>query len=340
MAAICQPVSMTTATGLVLDEFWAHDPFIVADRTTGTYLLYTAGKGEPVVHAYTSADLRHWTGPTTVFTVPGGGWANPDQGPWAPEVHEHGGRWYLFTTLHDSRTPLPDASDGGSRFRAFDADDRPVHTPQARGTVTAVADSPLGPFELLDPSRPVPPPEFMTLDGTLFVDDAGRPWMVYAHEWVQLLDGTIEAVPLSDDLSRAVGDPVHLFRGSEASFLRGLAPGTRSPVPYVTDGPQLRRLPGGALLMLWATYRRGDGQSEYVETSAISRDGSLSGPWEQQGVLVGGNAGHGMLFETFGGELMLVLHRGMGTPRVRAELHRVEESADGIRVVAERDEPA
>ena len=35
----------------------------------------------------------------------------------------------------------------------------------------------------------------MTLDGTLYVEN-GLPYMVYAHEWIQILDGTMEAVPL------------------------------------------------------------------------------------------------------------------------------------------------
>lgn len=40
---------------------------------------------------------------------------------------------------------------------------------------------------------PITPRDFMTLDGTLYVDRAGAPWMVYAHEWIQKVDGTMEA---------------------------------------------------------------------------------------------------------------------------------------------------
>ena len=64
------------------------------------------------------------------------------------------------------------------------------------------------------------PREFMTLDGTLYLDESGQAWMVYAHEWVQLLDGTIEAIQLDAGLVRSVGNPIHLFRGSEAKLLR------------------------------------------------------------------------------------------------------------------------
>jgi hypothetical protein len=177
----------------------------------------------------------------------------------------------------------------------------------------------------------------MTLDGTLFVDEGGQPWMVYAHEWLQLIDGTIEAIRLSADLSYAIGEPIHLFRASEASWLRTMTPGTRALAPYVTDGPQVRRLSSGALLMLWASYKAGDtSQADYVETSAVSRSGALAGPWEQQEILVDGNAGHGMVFDTFDGRPMLILHRGMNTPRVRAELHELIEEHDRFRVLTSR----
>jgi hypothetical protein len=45
-----------------------------------------------------------------------------------------------------------------------------------------LADSLLGPFTVVDPARPTPPENLMTLDGTLYVDPSGQPWMVYAHE--------------------------------------------------------------------------------------------------------------------------------------------------------------
>ncbi|GAA2982896.1 hypothetical protein JOD63_002441 [Microbacterium terrae] len=326
-----------------LDAIPVHDPFILARRDDETYYLYTAFDGDrgPVpghgVLAYTSTDLRDWSGPTVVFEVPEGTWADAAQSPWAPEVHEHGGRFYLFTTLHNGATALPWPADGGQQFLlgsggVVDEGRRP----SARGSVTAVADSPLGPFTLLDAQKPVPPADFMTLDGTLFVDDDDKPWMVYAHEWVQLLDGTFEAVPLSDDLSRAIGDPVHLFRASEGSWLSTQVPGLQTLAPYVSDGCQLRRLASGALTMLWASYRHGPGGSEYVETSATSASGSLFGPWVQNGILVDGNAGHGMVFDGFDGRSYLVLHRGMNTPRVRAEIFEVEDAGDRLQVVADR----
>lgn len=315
-----------------LDDFWAHDPYILPYTAESTYYLYTALRDEPVVVAYRSADLEDWDDePVVVFRVPEGIWASASEAPWAPEVHEYRGRFYLFTTLHDSSRQLE--VPGGARFRAFAEGGGAEYIPTSRGTVIAVADHPAGPFELLRTDVPVAPAEFMTLDGTLFVDDDGAPWMVYAHEWVQIFDGTIEAVPLTVDLTATADDPILLFRGSEAALLGRLPPSARTRMPYVTDGPQLRRLRSGALLMLWATYHpRADG-SDYVETMAVSRSGRLTGPWEQLDTLVDGNAGHGMLFDAFDGRTMLVLHRGMGTPRVRAELHEVVETEDRVRLV-------
>jgi len=316
-----------------LRSFHAHDPFVLAQD--GVYRLYSSSAAadgkHPGVVVRTSSDLREWSEPVCVFTVPQNSWADTTATPWAPEVHQHGGRFYLFTTLHQPGTALAGVRQGGTSIALGTDDPRWRLAPAARGSVIAVSDSPDGPFELLDPTGPVPPAEFMTLDGTLFVDDAGTPWMVYAHEWVQILDGTIEAVPLHPDLSSVTGPPIHLFRGSEASWHRSRTPGTISLAPYVTDGPQLHRLPGGALAMLWSSYR--DDGREYVQTWAISPSGELTGPWEQRDVLVAGKAGHGMLFDTYDGRTLLIVHRGMGEPTVRAELHEVELLADDIRVV-------
>lgn len=357
-----------------LDEVPCHDPFILP--VEDGYLLYTSydsarwelfvppGSDHPAppgtgVLAWWSPDLLTWGSPRAVLTVPEDCWADPTRAPWAPEVHAWNGRYVLAATLHAPDDRLPDVRQRGTRITLAPAVvDRYDFAPSRRGTVLAVADDPRGPFELLDPASSHTPRDFMALDGTLTRDEHGRPWFVYAHEWVQILDGTMEAVPLDEDLGVA-GDPVHLFRASEASWFADVVPSTQALAPYVTDGPQLVRLPGGALGMLWASYRPDLGFSagEYVETQAISRSGSLLGPWEQGDVLVGGNAGHGMLFrrhagdlaggETAGGETAdpdpgpdagpdtLVLHRGMNSSRVRAEIHAVGLTPDGV-VLRER----
>ena len=203
-----------------------------------------------------------------------------------------------------------------------------------RGSVIAVGDSPDGPFELLTKDGPHPPRDFMTLDGTLYVDPDGRPWMVYCHEWIQKIDGTVEAIRLSDDLATTVGRPIQLFRGSDAPWLNASLEASNDQLSYVTDGCQLYRSKTGELLMLWSAYERGS----YVQTQARSASGSIEGPWVHLEPLVKGDSGHGMLFRSFEGELLLVLHQPFQMPRSRAKIYEIEDLGDSFRVVRARDD--
>ncbi|CAM5743553.1 hypothetical protein SALBM311S_11553 [Streptomyces alboniger] len=244
-----------------LPDMPLHDPFIVADKKTRTYYLYTSnypsvsgvdGTGTMV---YRTTTLRDWMRPVVVFLAAEqeGIWAT--DGGWAPEVHQWGGRYYLFTTLHnqDKVLPVPPPGQWGTPFQL------PNHM---RGTITAVSDSLLGPFAVVDPSRPTPPENLMTLDGTLYVDPSGQPWMVYAHEWLQTIDGTMEAIRLASDLSRTIGDPVFLFKASDAFWINEQIPGgvPHQLPPYVTDGPQVHHAPDGSLLILWLDLRKAHGR--------------------------------------------------------------------------------
>ena len=255
-----------------LPDMPLHDPFVVADPLTRTYHLYTSndpsvsgvdGTGTMV---YRSRDLRDWTRPVVVFLAAEQREIWATDGGWAPEVHPWDGKYYLFTTLHnqDKAASGPPPNQWGTPFRI------PAYM---RGTITAVASSLLGPFTVVDPARPTPPENLMTLDGTLYVDPSGQPWMVYAHEWLQTIDGTMEAIRLAPDLSRTIGDPVLLFKGSDAFWLTEELPAglPNQLPPYVTDGPQLHRTPDGSLIMLWSTY----------EKNAVGRDGNISGGYVQ-----------------------------------------------------------
>jgi len=308
--------------GLHLSDIPAHDPYVWVDEQTGIYYLYTSGIPKFTgmdrygVLTYRSTNLKEWEGPYVVFTVPDNTWAHPLHGTWAPEVHAYKGRFYLFVTLHNGERPLENNN----------AIPMPKHW---RGTAIAVSDSPSGPFELLKHDAPVVSPSRMTLDGTLYIDEAGKPWMVYCHEWIQTIDGTIEAVPMSEDLKDAIGEPTLLFKASEAPWDNGgTAEGYDGKV-YVTDGCQLYRKQDGSLMMLWSSYDNG----EYVQTVARSESGSLQGPWQQQEPLVYGDSGHGMLFRTLDDELMLILHQPFSMPQSRCKLYLMEETETGIAVV-------
>jgi beta-xylosidase len=310
-----------------LSSIPVHDPWILAHGKSRTYYLYTGGsprdtgQGRFGTLAYTSPDLVRWDGPHTVFPVPDGTWANPMHGAWAPEVHEYKDRYYLFVTLHNQ-----------DRIIARPPDVWRVN--HWRGTAIAAGDSPAGPFELMKKDAPIPPADFMTLDGTLYVDPEGRPWMVYAHEWIQKIDGTMEAIRLTDDLSASQGEPIHLFKASDAPWINRQMRADRFELHFVTDGPELFRSHDGHLLMLWSSHDA----TGYVQTLARSQSGTLEGPWEQLPPLVGNDSGHGMLFHTFEGQLMLVLHRPFKGPNVRAKLYEIEDRGDSLSVVRQRED--
>jgi hypothetical protein len=262
---------------------------------------------------YTSRDLKHWTRPKLAFVLPPNVWAKA--GSWAPEVHQWRGKWYLFTTFHNAEAPL------GMNGK------RPTYR---RGTVLAVADRVGGPYRLVRGGEPIVSKDLMTLDGSLYLDPGGKPWLVYAHEWWQTTVGTMETVPLDDSLAQA-GSPKVLFRADEAAWVVGQKQPDGETV-FVTDGPQLYRSKTGKLLMLWSSY----GKKGYVEGQARSKSGTLAGPWEQLGVLVERDSGHGMLFRTFDGRLMMILHRPFNY--ALGKLYEMRDDGDRLTVVREATE--
>jgi beta-xylosidase len=303
--------------GLTLPDMPLHDPWIVADKASDTYYLFTSnigrisGEAGVGVMAYTSHDLRDWQKAKRVFALPDNIWANA--GCWAPEVHQWRGRYYLFVTVHNDAMPLP-GDDNGSGQKLI-----------RRSTILAVSDSLGGPFTVVRDAEPVVSKDLMTLDGTLYVDTAGQPWMVYAHEWIQTRIGTMEAVPLDDDL-KAKGPPVLLFKGSDSS---DATPQSETGA-VVTDGPQVYHTGNGSLVMLWSSW----GADGYIQTQAVSTSGKLEGPWKQLPHMLGKGSGHGMLFTTFDDRRMLIVHRPF--KNARGKLYDVDDSGDRIVMVSPR----
>ncbi|WP_309706840.1 glycoside hydrolase family 43 protein [Armatimonas sp.] len=292
---------------VTLSDIRVRDPFILTENQTNTYYLYVQKsnriEAERGVEVYTSANLREWTEPISVFSVPEKSWAS--EAVWAPEVHLYHGQYYLFVTLsgkpHQAQTTRP-----------------PL---QPRGTQLFLADSPLGPF-LPFANQPHTPSGKMCLDGTLFIEN-NKPWLVYCHEWIELEDGTVEAIALKDDLSGTSGKPKTLFKATDAPWVRSL-PKHRG---FVTDGPFFHRTSGGTLCMLWSSF----GEKGYALGLARSRSGNLTGPWDQdQEPLFAADGGHAMLFRTLTGSLLLTLHQPNGGGKERAQLFEITESAHSL----------
>ena len=300
-----------------LDEIRIRDPFILADESSRTYYMYAQmdnriGKEDSAkgVEVYTSRDLEQWEGPWPAFTIPDGFWA--DRMVWAPEVHKYADRYYLFVTFTARET------------MGANAQGQPL---DKRGTQILVADSPKGPFAPFQ-NRAHTPADWLALDGTLWIED-GTPWMIFCHEWVQTTDGTMELVRLKKDLSDVAGEPVTLFRASDAPWVKNLKGLGDKYHGYVTDGPFLYRTKTGKLLMIWSSF----GARHYAVGLAESESGKVAGPWKQRAEpLFAANGGHGMILKTFDVRLLLVLHQPNSSPHERARLFELIDIGDTLTI--------
>ena len=316
---LCMVIS-SFAQNLTLKDIYIRDPFIVPVAEEGVYYMYASspttenGVTYGGMVAYKSKDLKTWTGPVRVFDVPRDNWITGTV--WAPEVHIYNGKYYLFATLNsDIIWKAPEKGHPAFTHRA---------------TQVFWAERPEGPFRAFDEKVPHTPMGQMCLDGTLWVEN-GIPYMIYCHEWVEMMDGTMELVQLKDDLSGTVGQPIRLFCASAAEWSTGSArsDGQRT---YVTDGCFLYRTRTGKLLMIWSSFKNGD----YAIGIAESATGKVIGPWRQQKEpLFEKDGGHGMIFKTFEGELRLVLHSPNGGGLERAHLFEIEDCGDTLKLKGE-----
>ena len=273
-----------------LTDIHIRDPFVLADD--GRYYLY-GSRGDECwgkcsgLDVYVSSDLETWSSAVEVFTPPEDFWS--DLHYWAPEVHKYNEKYYMFVS-----------------FKSAD---------MCRGTQILKSDSPQGPF-VVHSEGPITPADWECLDGTLYIEN-DVPYMIFCHEWAQIDDGEICAIELTKDLKKAASLPKVLFRASEPSWSDGYKPGK-----YVTDGPFMYRTQGGRLLMIWSSFSKG----EYCEALSYSDSGSIFGKWiHDDRLLFDKNGGHGMLFESFDGELMFIQHMPNNPPYERPCIFKVIE---------------
>ncbi len=282
------------------------DPFILADEDTGLYYMYSAfvPGADPEIHrqnvtfAYVSSDLIHWSRAVRVFDGEEiGFWGLHDF--WAPECHKWRGSYYLVSSFRGKGT--------------------------LRRCQFLKADSPLGPFRPVA-EAPATPEGWHCLDGTLYEDPDGKPWMVFCHEWLQVGDGQIAAIPMTEDLGAAAGKPMVLMRASDAPWAAPFYSKKGERGGWVTDGPFLYRMKDGSLAMLWSNFTP-DG---YAVGYAKSASGQIFGPWIQNpDPLFFHDGGHAMLFHDFKGRLLMALHCP-NTPHTQKRLLVFEmEDKDG-----------
>lgn len=284
------------------EDIQIRDPFVLVDDNT--YYLYGTtdkncwGDVGTGFLSYKSSDLENWEGPFNAFTPTADFWA--DRHFWAPEVYKYNDKYYMFAS-----------------FKAPD---------KCRGTQILVSDTPDGTFAPIS-DKPITPSDWECLDGTLHIDDNGKPWMIFCKEWLQVDDGEMWALPLSDDLMTPVGEPVLLFNASLAPWVKGSQRSDR--VVYVTDGPFLYKTQKGSLLMIWSS----GSEKGYAIGIARSADGNLTSKWShEEKMLFSENGGHGMIFKSLDGRLFVSLHSPNNTPMERPCFFEIEEIDDTLRL--------
>jgi hypothetical protein len=306
---------------LHIDSMSMSDPYIYAEPSTKTY--YLTGSGGAI---YKSKDLRNWTGPYGAYDTRGT-WMEGINFVAAAEIHKVNGK-YFYAASFGNRKELVDVVP--RRYNVY-----------RHQTMILEADSPDRPFKLKnpDPDYDYLPHSWDIIDGTIYMEGQ-QPYMVFVHEWMQTFDGTVEYVKLSPDLSKTISEPVVLFRATESPCpLEMVGNGEMTyglKIPgWVTDGPELFHTKTGKLGMLWASW----GAKRYLECVAYSQSGTIEGPWiQEEKPFIDNNTGHGMLFRTFDGKLLLCIHHAEGDGPRKPQFWEVDDSGDKL-VLGKRYHP-
>jgi beta-xylosidase len=271
-------------TNVPLDSIVLSDPFILADQKTKLY--YMTGTGGML---WKSKDLKLWDGPYKIAKTDSTSWMGPAPMIWAAEIHAYKNKYYYFATF-TNRSIKIDTVKGTAIER--------------RACHVLVSDNPDGPFVPMRDDIYLPA-NMPTLDGTLWIDKDGKPYMVYCYEWLQALDGTIEKIELKPDLSGTIGKATLMFRASAAPWSREKDENGKDKPNKVTDGPYLFETKTGRLGMIWTSWI----YDVYTQGVAYSTSGTLNGPWiQEKNPITPANYGHGMLFQTFDGKLLMSIH--------------------------------
>lgn len=306
------------------DSLQTSDPFIFADRETQMYYLVCSGGT-----MWKSRNLSEWTGPYAFLEVDTLSWIGKNPWIWAPQLHQYKDKYYCFVTFTNPELIVDTVPD---RYKV-----------QRRATKILVSEKVDGPYRPLTEQEYFPK-KWSVNDGTLWVENE-TPYMVFGHGWMQTVDGQINFVQLSSDLSQTVGEFSRMFQASEASWSRDMQEIGELTFGmmldgHAADGPFLFRTGTGKLGMLWSGW----GEKRCAQGVAYSQSGSLSGPWLQvKEPLVADNSGHAMLFHTFDGKQLMLLHHqslDMRNPGPRRPLLlEVDTSGDELKILR-RYEPS
>lgn len=282
---ICNWANLQAQELIPSSQIYHRDPFIHVSQQDNCYYLISSASNHPEgrLQAYRSKDLKNWEKlnrvvvPTDIF--------KDAKDWWAPDVYEWKGNHYIFVTVSGKNEKR-----GTMIFRSRDG--ITGHYEPVRKGVFSIT-----------------PRNQMCLDGALYIDKKGNPWMLYSHEWLECHDGEIWACRLSKDLSRLKGKPIKLFSASEAPW--SIATEKRDGYNcHITDAPYIiQDQATGNLIMLWSSFTQLNGKNTYAYGQAISKSGKIEGPWIQdEKPLNQDDGGHTMIFKDLDGKWRVSYH--------------------------------
>lgn len=248
------------------ENLYIRDPYIYFEN--GIYYLYSSyqAKGDlyPSFVVYKSKDLLEFSEPITIFKGNANFWGNKDF--WAPEMHKYKDKYYLFASCKSDSC--------------------------CRGTQIFISNKPDGEFKCLS-NGAITPKNWECLDGTLYIED-DVPYLIFCHEWLQIGNGTICLMKLSDDLTHSISEPKVLFSAKDAKWPISF----HGKNNYVTDGPFIIK-EKDHLEMIWSSY------SKKGYAIGVCRSKSIDGPWIQSDEpIYNEDGGHAMVFEKDGQKII------------------------------------
>lgn len=284
------------------DKLPIRDPYIMP--YDGKYYLYHS-VGQEGIACRVSDDLENWSEAILVYKTPENFHGIADWY-WAPECHYYKGKFYIFTSVTSGKY---------NNHRVISA---------------YRADTPLGPFEDICDGA-LSPTDWDAIDGTLYIDKAGDPWLIFVHEWTSMPDhnGSMVAARLSEDITKLISEPTHMFYAKDPDWARG----------GITDGPYPYRTDSGKLLMIWSNFV----ENGYAVGLVSSESGEVEGPWKQEGLFYAKglkeeyemDGGHAMIFKRNDGGYSITFH----TPNHRNEnefehlaIYELLEDGDSIKI--------
>lgn len=187
--AVRKTQDVETYTNPVGDEpIHMGDPFVV--QREGSYYLFGTNAPNEGFRCSVSDDLVHWEEKGWAYRETADSWAKSHY--WAPEVKRYRGKFYM------TYSAMNKASDPPRLLIAL-----------------AVSDNPEGPYR--DLHAPWFDFGYSAIDGHIFVDDDGKPYLYFSGNGVQdgYSFGTMYGVALADDLSKPVGEPMKLMEADQ-----------------------------------------------------------------------------------------------------------------------------